>query len=223
MPLIQANNITKVYLMGKQQLTVLRDVNMSIEQGEFVSITGKSGSGKSTLMNIIGCLDVPTSGSYILDGQKISNMTVDQLAHIRNRKVGFVFQMFHLLPDMTALENVALPQLYAGKSEKEANQHATKVLTMVELEDRIHHFPSELSGGEQQRVAIARALVNKPTILLADEPTGSLDSVTGKKIMDLFKQLNQEQGVTVIIITHDQELANEADRIITLHDGKIIT
>lgn len=221
MPLIQTDNVTKTYTMGKQKLTVLRDVNVHIERGEFVAITGKSGSGKSTLMNILGCLDIPTSGSYILDNEKVSNMTVDQLAHIRNQKVGFVFQMFHLLPDMTALENVALPQLYAGKSEKEANLYGTEVLGMVELEDRVHHFPCELSGGEQQRVAIARALINKPTILLADEPTGSLDSVTGEKIMNLFKQLNREQNVTVIIITHDQQLANETKRIITLHDGKI--
>lgn len=222
MPIVHTKNITKTYTNNAQPLTVLRNIDLSIDEGELLAITGKSGSGKSTLMNILGCLDTATSGTYILEDEDVSKLTIDQLAQIRNQKIGFVFQRFHLLPDMTALENVALPQLYANVPESEARKRAIEVLSMVELANRIKHYPSELSGGEQQRVAIARALVNKPKIILADEPTGNLDSVTGKKIVDLFKQLNSQQGATIVIITHDSQLAEETNRIIKLHDGAIV-
>jgi len=222
MALLEAKDITKTFVMGPQELTVLHGITLSINKGEFLAITGKSGSGKSTLMNILGCLDVATTGTYHIDGEDVSTLSVDQLAHIRNQKVGFVFQHFHLLQDMSALENVELPQLYAGATRKKARERATAILELVDLTDRIKHSPQELSGGERQRVAIARALVNNPAIVLADEPTGNLDSVTGEKIVSLFKHLNQEQATTIVIITHDRGLAEETNRIIKLHDGKIV-
>jgi len=222
MAVIETKNITKVYGAGTYKVTVLKDVTMTVQKGEFVAITGKSGSGKSTLMNILGCLDTATSGTYKLEGKDVSNLTVDQLAEIRNKKIGFVFQRYHLLPDMTALENVELPLLYANKPEKQARERALQMLKLVGLEDRVNHIPSELSGGEQQRVAVARALSNEPAILLADEPTGNLDSATEERIMKLLRDLHKEKGVTIIVITHDEHIAQQADRIIKIHDGKII-
>ena len=219
--MIQLEHVSKVYPSSDGPVRALDDLTLHVDIGEFVAVRGPSGCGKSTLLMLSGGLASATSGKVVVAGMDYGEMSSIERAELRAESIGFVFQMFHLLPDMTALENVALPQLYAGKSEKEANKYAAEVLAMVELEDRIDHFPCELSGGEHQRVAIARALVNKPTILLADEPTGNLDSVTGKKIINLFKQLNQEHNVTVIIITHDQQLASETNRIITLHDGKI--
>jgi len=222
MSLLQTTNLIKTYATGARAVEVLKGINLSIEKNELVAITGKSGSGKTTLMNILGCLDTPTSGTYKIEGSDVSRMDVDQLAHIRNKKVGFVFQRFNLLQNMTALENVSLSQLYAKKTEQSANKRSTELLEMVGLGKRINHFPTELSGGEQQRVAIARALSNNPSIILADEPTGNLDSATGEKILNLFKDLNRQKGVTVILITHDQHVAEETDRIIRLKDGKII-
>ncbi|PKN03293.1 macrolide ABC transporter ATP-binding protein [Candidatus Dependentiae bacterium HGW-Dependentiae-1] len=221
MALLQARKLTKTFMLPGRELTVLHDISFSIEKGEFLSITGQSGSGKSTLMHIIGCLDVPTTGSYFIEGQDISHLSPDELAHIRNKKIGFVFQQFNLLPDLTALENVALPQLYAGISEKEAYAKAEKLLCSVALDCRLDHHPQRMSGGEQQRVAIARALINDPAIILADEPTGNLDSKTGHMVMDMFFKLNQEAGITIIIVTHDMELAKQTRRIIKLLDGKI--
>ncbi len=222
MALLLAKDITKTYSVGTRKLTVLHDVSLQVNQGEFLAIVGKSGSGKSTLMNILGCLDTATSGHYEIEGKDVSAMTVDQLAQIRNEKIGFIFQRYHLLPDMTALENVELPQLYANKSESSSKEQAMKMLSLVELADRMHHYPSELSGGEQQRVAIARALSNSPSIILADEPTGNLDSATEETIMQLIRKLNKEQGVTIVMITHDEHVAQEAGRVIRLHDGKIV-
>jgi len=223
MPLLKTENISRAFKAGAHTITVLQNINITIEKGEFVAIIGKSGSGKSTLMNILGCLDVATSGTYTIEDKNVSHMTVDQLAEIRNKKIGFVFQRYHLLPDMTAVENVMLPRLYANVSEKDARTQALQMLQQVDLADRGHHFPSELSGGEQQRVAVARALINKPTILLADEPTGNLDSVTEERIMELLRQLHKERGVTIVLITHDEHIAQEASRVIKLHDGKIIS
>jgi len=222
MSLLKMTDIIKTYATGAQEVQVLKGINLVVEKKEFMSITGKSGSGKTTLMNLLGCLDTPTSGTYLIEGEDVSHMDADQLAHIRNKKIGFVFQRFNLLQDMTAIENVALPNLYAGKYEKEAKQRAKELLEMVGLGHRMNHFPTEMSGGEQQRVAVARSLANNPAILLADEPTGNLDSVTGEKILQLFKELNVEKGVTVVIITHDQHVAEETNRIVRLHDGKIV-
>lgn len=219
---LEAQNITKAYAIDGRSLIILHDVTCSIEKGELLAITGASGSGKSTLMKILGCLDVPTTGTLLVNGQEVSLMSANQLAYIRNHQMGFIFQMFYLIPDLTALDNVALPQLYAGKSEKEAHKRATEVLDWVGLGDRLQHLPLELSGGEQQRVAIARALVNKPAIILADEPTGNLDSKTGNLIMNIFTDLNIMEQITVIIVTHDIALANKTKRIIKLFDGKII-
>ncbi len=219
---LKAQNITKTYTINGTNLTVLHNVTCSINKGEFLAITGPSGSGKSTLMKILGCLDVPTTGTLLINGQNISQMSNNQLAFIRNHQMGFIFQMFYLIPDLTALDNVALPQLYSGKSEKRAYERATEVLNQVGLGNRLQHFPLKLSGGEQQRVAIARALVNKPAIILADEPTGNLDSKTGNLIMDIFKNLNTEEQITVILVTHNIELAKKTNRIIKLLDGKLI-
>lgn len=222
MALLNAQNIIKDYAVGKDSLRVLKDISLQVEKQEFMAIIGKSGSGKTTFMNILGCLDTPTSGKYFIDGIDVSNMDPDELAHIRNKKIGFVFQKFNLLSDMTALENVALPMLYAGKSESEAQEIALEHLKFMELGGRLSHYPAELSGGEQQRVAIARALCNNPSIILADEPTGNLDSATGEKILQMFKDLNRQKNVTIIIITHDQHVAEETDRIVRLIDGKIV-
>lgn len=221
--MIQTENLTKVYQMGEDEVRALNGASFTIEKGEMVAIMGPSGSGKSTLMSIIGCLDVPTSGRYILDGTSVENMEDTQLAEIRGRKIGFVFQQFNLLARTSALENVMLPLTYAGISGKERQKRATEALERVGLSERIHHAPNELSGGQQQRVAIARAIVNEPAILLADEPTGALDSKTGEEIMELFQTLHREQGQTVILVTHDPHVARHTDRIIKLSDGYVIS
>lgn len=220
---LEVKNLTKVFVMGETKLTALNDISLAVKPGEFVAILGPSGSGKSTLMNLIGCLDVPTTGEYFIDGQNVAHMDRNALAKIRNQKIGFIFQKFHLLPDLTALDNVALPALYAGKKEKEARVLAEERLRGVELGDRLHHFPYQLSGGQQQRVAIARALINHPSILLADEPTGNLDTKTGDTILELFKHLNREHKATIVMITHEPDVAEQADRSIVLRDGKIIS
>ena len=211
-------DICKSYYMGEEELKVLFDVNLKIESGEFVSILGPSGSGKSTMMNIIGCLDVATSGKYILSGNIINDLDEIELAHVRNKEVGFVFQSFHLLPRMSALQNVELPLVYSRLSKSERKKKAMDILDQVGLSDKMRNMPNQLSGGQQQRVAIARALVTKPTILLADEPTGALDQKTGHQIMELFEQLNKE-GKTIIMITHDTNIASYARRVVNILDG----
>ena len=221
--MINVEDLTKTFPMGETEVYALNGMTFTIDQGEMVAIMGPSGSGKSTLMSIIGCLDVPSSGTYSLDGVAIENMDDLQLAEIRGRKIGFVFQQFNLLSRTSALENVMLPLTYAGARGAERRERALKVLERVGLSDRTHHTPSELSGGQQQRVAIARALVNEPAILLADEPTGALDSKTGVEIMDLFQSLHSENGQTVILVTHDPYIARHTDRIIKLSDGKILS
>jgi putative ABC transport system ATP-binding protein len=221
--MIQAEELTKVYQMGDNEVRALNGTSFTINKGEMLAIMGPSGSGKSTLMSIIGCLDVPTGGSYMLDGVAVENMDESELAEIRGRKIGFVFQQFNLLARTSALENVMLPLTYAGISGKERNNRALKALERVSLGDRTHHAPNELSGGQQQRVAIARALVNEPAILLADEPTGALDSKTGVEIMELFQNLHKDSGQTVILVTHDSYVARHTDRIIKLSDGRIVS
>jgi putative ABC transport system ATP-binding protein len=221
--MIQAEELTKIYQMGDSEVRALNGTSFTIDNGEMVAIMGPSGSGKSTLMSIIGCLDVPTGGSYRLDGVAVENMGESELAEIRGQKIGFVFQQFNLLARTSALENVMLPLTYAGISGKERNSRALKALERVGLGDRTHHAPNELSGGQQQRVAIARALVNEPAILLADEPTGALDSKTGVEIMELFQNLHKESGQTVILVTHDSYVARHTDRIIKLSDGHIVS
>jgi putative ABC transport system ATP-binding protein len=218
---IEANSLTKVYQMGEVQVHALRGLSAKIIRGEIVAIMGPSGSGKSTLMNIIGCLDRPTSGEYYLDGERVSNMKDDQLASIRNRKVGFVFQSFNLLSRASALVNVELPMRYAGIT-KGRKDRARQALEAVGLGDRTHHRPNELSGGQQQRVAIARAIVNNPAIILADEPTGNLDSQSGTEIINLLLTLNKERGTTLIIVTHDPKVASQAQRIIRIQDGVVV-
>ena len=219
--LISLKNTGKIYNNGKIIVEALKEVNLKIEKGEFVAIMGSSGSGKSTLMNIIGCLDRMTSGEYELDGLNIHLQSDRKLARIRNLKIGFVFQSFNLLPKMTAYQNVELPMIYAGKRMRDRKRRTMEALEKVNLTDRIKHKPNELSGGQKQRVAIARALVNNPPIILADEPTGNLDSATGTEIMEVFHHLNQD-GVTVILVTHDQEVASYADRVIRFKDGSLI-
>lgn len=217
---ISARNLTKIYKMGDVEVQALRGLSLDIYKGEVVAIVGPSGSGKSTLMNILGCLDLPTGGEYMLDGEAVANMSDDQLADIRNRKVGFVFQSFNLLSRQTALSNVELPLRYAGKTEGR-KERAREALIAVGLQDRITHRPYELSGGQQQRVAIARALVNDPAIIMADEPTGNLDSKVGQEIMDLLLNLNKERGTTLIIVTHDPRVAAQAGRTIQVRDGVV--
>ncbi|MBC8171054.1 MAG: ABC transporter ATP-binding protein, partial [Anaerolineae bacterium] len=214
--------LRKVYKMGDTEVHALSGVSIKIEQGELVAIIGPSGSGKSTLMAIIGALDKPSSGSYKLDGVEIGRMSEDSLSDIRNNRIGFVFQKFNLLARNTALSNVALPLIYAGISKKEQMERARRVLETVDLADRMHHKPNELSGGQQQRVAIARALINNPSLILADEPTGNLDTRTGEEIMKLFRRLHREQGITLILVTHSPEIAEQAERVISMRDGVVI-
>ncbi len=220
-PIIEINDLTKVYQMGETEVHALRGVSLMIRDGEMVAITGPSGSGKSTLMAILGALDLPTSGTYKLDGEEVSTLSDDELALIRNRRIGFVFQKFNLLPRSTILANVALPLTYAGVGKRERNERAAHVLELVGLGDRLTHRPNELSGGQQQRVAIARALVNTPSMVLADEPTGNLDSKTGDEILSLFQELNRDQGITLVIVTHSPEIAAECPRNIRIRDGLI--
>lgn len=222
MPIIEINHIRKEYIMGSQLIAALKDVSLSIEKTEYVALMGPSGSGKSTLMNILGCLDTPTSGTYKLNNIEVSEMSDDELAHVRNKEIGFVFQTFNLLPRLTALENVALPLVYAGLSNADRRKRAEEVMAMVGLADRTHHKPNELSGGQRQRVAIARALINNPSIILADEPTGNLDTKTSYEIMDIFRNIN-EKGNTVILVTHEEDIARNARRVLRLRDGLIET
>jgi putative ABC transport system ATP-binding protein len=218
--IIQTKNIKRVFEVGSETVHALKGINLNVESGEFISIMGPSGSGKTTLMNIIGCLDTPSSGEYFLNNQLVNDLNEDQLAIIRNKEIGFVFQSLHLLAKNSALNNVLLPMKYAGADMNDAERRAKYVLEQVGLSDRINHGPSELSGGQQQRVAIARALVNKPSILFADEPTGNLDSKTGEDVMNLFKGLNQE-GQTIILITHEENIAMQSKRIVNIKDGLI--
>ncbi|OPA80299.1 macrolide ABC transporter ATP-binding protein [Paenibacillus selenitireducens] len=219
-PLLILENIVKTYQMGGELVTTLHGVSLQIHQGEFVAIVGPSGSGKSTLMNMIGCLDLPTSGSYWIDGNEVNRMNDNKLAEIRNQKIGFIFQSFHLLSALSALENVELPLVYRGISAKERKAQAQQALREVGLEERIHHRPSQLSGGQQQRVAIARALAGQPPILLADEPTGALDTKTGHEVMQMIHTLH-EKGHTIVLITHDPEIAKQAETVIHIVDGQI--
>jgi putative ABC transport system ATP-binding protein len=218
--IIETTHIARQYVMGDTVVKALQDVSITVTKGEYVAFMGPSGSGKSTLMNIIGCLDTPSSGTYILNGENVSEMTENQLAHVRNREIGFVFQTFNLLPRASALENVALPLIYAGLGKAEREEIAMQVLRQVNLENRSHHKPNELSGGQRQRVAIARALVNRPSIILADEPTGNLDTKTSYDIMTLFQELH-DQGNTIIMVTHEDDIARYAHRIVRLRDGKV--
>ncbi len=222
-PIIQMQGIVKKYFVGKpNELEILHGIDITVNKGEFVSIVGESGSGKSTLMNIIGALDKPTDGSYVLNGIDMIHVKDSDVSHIRNQEIGFVFQTYNLIGRMNAQKNVELPMLYAGIGAKERSERAKELLKLVGMEERMKHQPNELSGGQKQRVAIARAMANHPSILLADEPTGALDSVTSREVMDLFHQLHQEEGVTIVLITHNPNLALESNRILEISDGKII-
>jgi putative ABC transport system ATP-binding protein len=220
MPIIETQNLWKTYVMGAEEIHALRGVDLGIERGEYVAIMGPSGSGKSTLMNLIGCLDTPTKGSYLLNGKQVSQMNDNELARIRNEEIGFVFQTFNLLPRASALHNVELPLVYAGVPSKERQERAREALRKVELENRMDHKPNELSGGQRQRVAIARALVNNPSILLADEPTGNLDTKTGVEIMSLFERLH-DTGNTIVLVTHEADIAAHAHRVVHIRDGRV--
>ncbi|MBU2701885.1 putative ABC transport system ATP-binding protein [Sporomusaceae bacterium BoRhaA] len=217
---ILLSDVTKVYQLGGETVSALAGLTLNVNPGEFTAIMGPSGSGKSTLMNILGCLDRPTSGSYMLDGQEVAKLSDDELAVTRNKKIGFVFQSFNLLPRMTTLQNVALPMVYAGVDKKERTARAEQVLTMVGLKERLNHQPNELSGGQRQRVAIARALINDPTIIMADEPTGNLDTKSGDEVMAIFSELNS-QGRTIILVTHEPDIAEYAGRVVHVRDGVI--
>lgn len=219
--MIELVDITKAYHIGAETVKALDNVNLKIDTGEYIAIIGPSGSGKSTMMNVLGCLDKATSGSYLLNGEDVSKLSERQLAKVRNKNIGFVFQQFNLLPRMSALRNVELPADYGGVSRSTRHKHAVSAMEAVGLSNRLHHKPTELSGGQQQRVAIARALVNEPSILLADEPTGALDSKTGREILDLFEQLHRERGITVILVTHDPNVAKRAERVVSVRDGHI--
>jgi len=221
MALIETVDLWKTYQMGDEEIHALRGVSIQIERGEYVAIMGPSGSGKSTLMNLIGCLDTPSKGSYLLNAKQVSQMDDNELARIRNEEIGFVFQTFNLLPRATALRNVELPLVYAGVPAREREQRAKAALEKVELATRMSHRPNELSGGQRQRVAIARALVNNPSILLADEPTGNLDSRTSIEVMEIFQRLNREQGITLVLVTHETDIAEYAKRVVVFKDGKI--
>ena len=222
--IIEMTNINKSFYIGTpNQLNIIKDLSITIEEGQFISIVGASGSGKSTLMNIVGALDRPTSGDYVLDGVAVSAMSDNQLSDVRNLKIGFVFQTFNLIPRSNALKNAELPMLYAGVPKHERIERAKELLELVGMGDRMKHLPNELSGGQKQRVAIARALANNPAIVLADEPTGALDSETGRLVMDLFHKVHERDGKTIVLITHNQELAEETQRIVTLKDGRIIS
>jgi putative ABC transport system ATP-binding protein len=221
--LLRVRDLVKNYRMGDMEVPALRGVTLAIERGEFVAVMGSSGSGKSTFMNILGCLDRPTSGKYFLDGDEVGGLTADQWAEIRNQRIGFVFQGFNLLARTTALENVELPMMYNGCSGKQRHQRALEVLGQVGLDQRLNHTPNQLSGGQQQRVAIARALVNQPSLILADEPTGNLDSVTSGEIMGLFQRLNRDQGITIVLVTHETDIAEYAQRQIHFKDGLVVS
>jgi putative ABC transport system ATP-binding protein len=223
-PVISIKNLVKTYQVGEHEVKALRGVNLEVRGGEFLAVTGPSGSGKSTFMHIVGCLDRPTSGNYFLDGQDVSRMSKDALAAVRNKKIGFVFQGFNLLSRTSALDNVELPLLYGGSGLKTAERHkrAVDMLTQVGLGQRVDHHPNQLSGGQQQRVAIARALINNPSILLADEPTGNLDTKTSIEVMGLFQRLNIERGITVVLITHEMDIAEYGTRIVTFRDGQVV-
>lgn len=219
--ILSLRNINKSYDEGKLEVPVLHDISLDIEEGEYVAIMGPSGSGKSTLMNIIGCLDVATSGEYILCGENIEGKTDNEMSDIRNKTIGFVFQNFNLLPRETALENVALPMLYGGVSRSERISRAEEALKKVGLEDRMNFLPTQLSGGQKQRVAIARAIVNRPKLLLADEPTGALDTASGMQVMEIFRELNENEGMTIVMITHEKEVADNAKRQMVIRDGRL--
>jgi len=220
--IIKLENVWKVYYLGKVEVFALRGIDLEIKKGTFLSIIGPSGSGKSTLLNIIGCLDFPTKGKVFLDGKDIQKLSPDELARIRGKKIGFVFQQFNLLPNLTAIENVALPMVFQGVKEKERLERARELLELVGLKERIFHKPQELSGGEQQRVAIARALANDPEIIIADEPTGNLDSKSGKMVMEILTKLHKEQKRTILVVTHDPQIASYSEEILRIQDGKIV-